>query len=255
MTWRGLRDSLAGHMLARAMPPALLLLVAMGGVFLWRERQMVDTRLTERLERGVEGIRNVLFEKLAAAQGQARMIAENDLVKNALIDVQDQNRYLPYFFRSLGPVAGSKISARISLLDYRERELISNERPGGPSLGDLGKTRALSTEFLYAGVRGLLIVAPVLLHGYDEGAVALSMDAVSLSEFVGPQSSAFGLALYDGGGRLMFANEICREEAGTARMDELPGWLSVREDFDLKEGLSFQLLAGLPPGILAQEMA
>ena len=249
------KPSLAVYMLVRTVSPMLLLLLVVGGVFLVRERQLMRTRLTERLETGAQGVHELFFQKLEAVRGQVRMLADMELVKNGQERRPDGDLTLANFFGSLGNVAGSAVLARFSLWDAEGREWLSNGLEGGASAAELGVARAAGKEIFYLGEKGLTVAAPVWVEGEDRGAVALSMGYEAMRKFAAPAvDPTFAIALCDAQGRRLLANAYCREVAGDARLEDLPGWMTLRKGVELEGKEAFVFWVGLPENVLDGEL-
>jgi PAS domain S-box-containing protein len=250
--------SLAGHVLIRVVPAAMVLLIGLGAVFLHRENKVVEGRIYERLHQSAERVQDLFSEKVASIQGNVRMIAGNDLIANAIIDFEERHRYLPFYFRSLRSVGGTAAGARFSLLDFRGREIISNDLDGGPVLDETKYAGEIKegVEIMVFDHRGLLFAAPVLIHGFTEGYVTVSLSPNNMKRyFADIGRSGYVAAVYDKDGRLFVADPHYIEKLGEQPADRQPDWASVDRTADLGGAGVFRILVGLHLDLAHADMA
>ncbi len=249
--------SLAAHIRVRVLFPSLAMLLGLAGVFLVREHRQTRKAAMVRLEMETARFRDSVLHKIEAARGQVRMLAGNDLVGNALIDGQDRDRYLPYFFRSLGSVAGTEARGRFAVLDYLGEEIISNGKPGeaASAHADAAARREEGREAIQFNENGFFFAAPVLVHGYDEGAVALSMGLDIWREYVAKGAPVdWAAALYAEDGRLILANARFRSLNDPDALGKGRGWLTTRQEVRLEGVPPVVLVAGVPRAGLDAEI-
>ena len=162
------------YVLLRVLPVAVLVLLAIwysvSMVTSRAVRQEVEERLAAQAVYKAEGLSRQLQTLLEASTS----LAANALIVNSLYDVPTRSQYLPAFFRSLrlpGPAA-----ARLSLIDYRGRIIISNRKPvsytDAPWLSEVMQG-ALQFDL---SLERLRIVAPTQYAGRTEGAVVVEYE-------------------------------------------------------------------------------
>ncbi len=253
MTRKHRSRTLIAHALLRLMPWALALLFALGWAFLFRERRIMEENARERMRLETDRVIATIMQKTEALRTHMRIIAGNDLVTNGLIDTQDRERYLTYFFRSLKSPTGPDGQARISLFDFQGREILSNERPGANRVPDT--PRDDMAEQWIVDDQGLYFATPVQVHGFDEGTLALSIPPGETRAFLigGEADEKSAVALFDADGRCLMSNDIYAESVGAQRIDRMKGWIAAGKTFTLGDA-SFELLTGTPRAVFLADI-
>ncbi len=164
---------LSAYVLWRVLPIAVAAMAAIGLTVLWTTQKVVEESVQERLRQASDQIAQLVDERLFTIVEQARVLAGNDLIVNGLIDAQSREDYLPIFFKSLR-LGGA--TARISLVDYKGREILANKARGGPDIHRSPWNNMLSAgkEVRYLGTDGLIVAVPIIVYGLPEGAIVAS---------------------------------------------------------------------------------
>ncbi len=249
--------NLAGHVLIRILPAALVLLILFGVVFLHRENTTMEARVSDRLKLCAERVEDFFSEKISAFQGQVRMIAQNDLLANSIIDFQERHRYLPFYFRSLKSIGGTSAEARFSLLDFKGREIISNDLEAGPDLDEAAYAAGIeqSLEVMVFDREGMLFSSPVLIHGFAEGAVSVSLNRKNVQRyFAGIAPPGYGTAVFDESGRIILANSYYESTTGLQASNPRREWVTESRAVDLGDAGCFEISVGMPRRIAYADM-
>jgi len=165
----------------RVTPLAVAVFLTIGYVIITRTSDSVSARVQAHHEAQHRHAELIMDRKLNTLKESVRVLATNNLVINALIDVESRDQYLPVFFRSLRmPGPGN---ACITLGDYKGRPIICNVGPGSPyGATPFWKAISKGQEHTELTPDGLLVAAPVLYHGHTEGAIVAMYPP---SEFTG----------------------------------------------------------------------
>ena len=217
---------LTSRVLLWVLPPTLLLLLALNAASLFLQQRGLEQEVKLRLEQAAEAGGNLLHEALEALRSQGRFLAANDLVKNGLIDTEDRYRYLPILFRSLHNIAWAETPGRFALLDFQGREIFSNNLPGYPEAegrAAMAQHNILTgdRELLLYDRHGIIFLTPVLIHGFVEGWVEVSLSPAKASQLLrGWEYDDHALALLDYQGEVIYADTLYRRKQQTAFADE-----------------------------------
>lgn len=171
--------------LLRVLPLMVLVMLAIG----FTMSSIVETtvtrhthaNMTEDARFGAQAVGNSLTGILSSI----RSLAANDLIINALVDVEARDAYIPPFFNHL-QVAGLGLGGRIAFTDYRGRIIASNwnasAMTGAPWLSqviDEGR------EYLQFDSGAGLFVVPVRYQGAAEGAIVVSFPKAKFADVFG----------------------------------------------------------------------
>jgi len=247
---------LASYILRRVVPPTLCIMILAGMVALLISRAVFLQTLEEHLENTALDRKNMVLERIRDIENQAKILADNNLIINGLIDVQERNRYLPLFFQSL-EVAGTDL-AYVALLDFRARVIIANQHrcPNQSSharLADLLPDNGLpgldQAGLLSLNASGLLVVQPVSIHGNHEGAIVVSICQEELASLLFLNENDLGLALRDAEGAIFLANAAYLEAHGPdgANSDQLDASLPLIPEFGMDLLVSRDKTAAMAP--------
>jgi len=175
-------QKLSAYVLWRVLPIAIVVMGVIGMIVLSATERTVQESVAEHLDRQSEYVAERIGQRLDTVLDQVTSLAKNDLVVNGLIDTQSRNLYLPTFFASLR--LGGELNARISLVDYKGREIFSNNLDAGPLTDAPARVNTLAAgrEVYYLGSEGMLLAVPVLVGGLHEGAIAASFPPDTLSD-------------------------------------------------------------------------
>ncbi len=193
------------HILVRVLPITMVVLLAA-----WLGMRMVAANTVKRDVRhhiaveATHGARQ-LGDRLNNIMTSATNLAANHLLMNSLIDTTARENYLPLFFQSLR-IPGPE-NARITLADYRGRQLASNGRdtPGYVNAYWLEAVMKGKT-FFNISPKGLEAAAPVLYEGSPEGLVALFYGPAQVSEILALSAPQMAFAVFSNRGDRLFAS-------------------------------------------------
>jgi PAS domain S-box-containing protein len=244
---------LSARVLFRILPPTVTLLLGLAiALFAMNERAM-ENDLDAQLQFMAEHSRDLLREKIEAVQGQAQTFANNEIIRNALIDPTEF--LAPALFRSLGRVAGSEAQGRFSLVDFQGRELVANSVPGldqdqAALAGELALAIAEDREFFRVNRQGLVFMAPVRMHGYAEGGITIAIHPAFLGAlFQGWERLDYAVALVQNDGRVLTANSRYFTMVGDKGPDGVADWIGREVETDIPALDAMRIVVGMSRSI------
>ncbi len=241
---------LASHLLWRVVPPTVALMLLAGVLTLLVSRALLLQAVEQRFELSAEVQLERVLGRFEILREQARMLADNDLVINGLIDTLERERYLPLFFQSLGLPGG--IPGRIALLDFQGREIISNNHVCPCPLDKeamedvLTKPRAMALT-----AEALFVAEAVRLYGLIEGAVAITLCTEDVQVWMLDAESELEIAVVDAEGTVLLAGAGYRDRYGLGPPDD-DGWLYTSRPLFPDTGV--ELLIGRGRGSAAEPL-
>jgi len=160
--------SLKSFISRKTLPWLLLILFAITLMFMLFTRYLVEQQLVQHHSAISLRFSENLQRNIQSLNQQVANVASNDLVINGLIDLQEREKYIPMFFRTLS-LAGIPES-KLLLTDFSGSEITSTGIEFGiDNWQELVLKQGQSISQLTAD--GLYIAAPVLYADYPEGAV------------------------------------------------------------------------------------
>ncbi|WP_052813081.1 PAS domain-containing hybrid sensor histidine kinase/response regulator [Desulfonatronum thioautotrophicum] len=204
---------LATHFLWRVVPPTVAVMLLAGILSLLVSRALLLQAVDQRLELAAEVQRERVLGQFQNLREQARMLADNDLVINGLIDTLERERYLPLFFQSLSLAGG--IPGRIALLDFQGREIISNRHLCPYPLDKEGMEEVLTKPgVMVLTAEALFVAEAVRIHGHSEGAVAVTLCIEDVQTWMLDAVTELELAVTGADGSVLLAGAGYRERYG-----------------------------------------
>lgn len=205
-------EGLLPKALACVLPPTLLVLAAIAVMSISTVRHATTQETAKRLEAISDRTANELARRLYTVREFTRNLADNALVVNAIVDAEAQRQYLPLLFRSL-TIPGSA-NARISVSDYRGRELASNGVFRFDGAVPLARKKALikRTPTLELSGTGVIVAAPVMFGGRPEGLVLVEFGEDGLPGLLNSHVyTTYSILLSDPYGHRLFASSAMGE--------------------------------------------
>lgn len=165
---------LSAYVLWRVLPLAIIAMSVIAMMILSTTEKTVGKSINDRIRHQSESVVERVNQRLFTVLDEIRLLAQNDLIVNGLIDAESRDLYLPTFFASLR--LGGAAQPRISLVDYKGNEIFHNDLAGGPVIRRDEWINALSLgeEIHSYENEGIVIAIPVLVHGLSEGAMVAS---------------------------------------------------------------------------------
>ncbi len=225
--WRNRPLGLFGHIAVRIVP-----LVALAFAVIWYggieiAQRAMKAELHDRLKEAAAVSTAGVTQQLNTVIDEIHAIAANDLIVNALVDIEARDNYLPPYFSSLRVLRAP--GAKIFLLDYRGR-LIAGNSASESFEGAAWIEVAMSGQPMQTlSLLGLRVAIPVLYSGMPEGILYAQIE---LEQFPGLLEPGFGRgsqALIDDGGWILYSTDP--EFALAGSVDPLYGpdeWLTIR---------------------------
>ncbi|GFD67382.1 hypothetical protein KUL106_06450 [Alteromonas sp. KUL106] len=146
-------------------------------------------------------------------------LAANDIIINALVDLEQRDNYLPMFFRSLNLTQAE--SVEFALFDFAGNRIIDkNWQAALPeSLSNAWRQQTLGSSNTFSSVSkyGVLISVPVLLQGVAEGALVMYVD--SLQSLLAPYPRLTNQLVTDKDSHVLFSSEPTLIAPGTRFSD------------------------------------
>ncbi|MDH3660142.1 MAG: ATP-binding protein [Alphaproteobacteria bacterium] len=174
--------SLISQTVWRVLPVVVLVLLILDW-FAWTGmRHEVSSELQSRLHRQAEQYAQLIALKLETVIGTATSVAKNDLIVNAIMDVEGRDSYIPVFFET-AQVPGLA-GAEITLTDYKGRSIASNREDVDYS-GASWLTRVLNGEVWHnVSNSAFIVAAPVMLADRGEGMIVIRYGSEQLARLL-----------------------------------------------------------------------
>lgn len=161
----------------RVTPLAVAMFLVIGYIVVTRTTESALVRVRVNHTSQQRHAELILKRKLDTLKDSVKLLAANDLVINALIDVENRSHYLPIFFRSLRIPGPGR--ANISLVDYKGWPIISNQNATTSYAAEsFWEAVSRGREYFTLTAERLLFAAPVVYHGAAEGAVIVEYPSV-----------------------------------------------------------------------------
>ena len=211
------------QILVRVLPLVLISMILTGGGLLTWVESTLNKEVQDRHNQLSTLIAKQVQTALSHMVNQGEQLVQNNLVVNALIDVEYRAVYLEPFFRSL--VFPDAPDAKITLLDYRGRTIFSNHpleenlfnlQPWVDEVIKMGKIVNLLDQ------RGLLILMPVKYHGQSEGMVSIEYAAKNFPNIFNLSTFNLVAMLMDNQGIVIYSSnpDLVRVNTDWARMEK-----------------------------------
>lgn len=198
-----LRSLLLSSMIPRLALLITVLSIALFGLsfhFIVKQTNKLQQQSVDGLEQDINYIVNDTTRQLAD-------LAANDIIINALVDLEQRDNYLPMFFRSLNLTQAE--SVEFALFDFAGKRIIDkNWNATLPeSLSNAWRQQTLGSSNTFSSVSkyGVLISVPVLLQGVAEGALVMYVD--SLQSLLAPYPRLTNQLVTDKEGNVLFSSE------------------------------------------------
>ena len=194
-------------LLLRVMPLATAVLLITGYLTIRQTSNAISTRELAHHAAKQDHAQLTMISRLETLKESARVLTGNNLVINSLFDPDSRDQYLPIFFRSLR-MPGSAM-ARISLVDYKGRPIITNKLPA-PFYGEEGFWDSVSkkNEHLDLSSERLLFATPIVYHGITEGAIVVEYSPDQFTPFFDIEVGTDAVEIIDKKGFLIFSHHM-----------------------------------------------
>ena len=194
-------------LLLSSMIPRLALLIAVLSVMLFGLSFHFIIKQADELQRqSISGLEQDINYIVSDTTRQLADLAANDIIINALVDIERRDSYLPMFFRSLNLTQAK--SVEFALFDFAGNRVIDkNWNATIPeSLSSAWRQQTLGSSNTFSSVSqyGVLISVPVLLKGVAEGALVMYVD--SLQSLLAPYPRLTNQLVTDSTGHVLYRN-------------------------------------------------
>jgi len=198
------------------MIPRLALLITVLSIALFGLSFHFIVKQTDKLQQqSVDGLEQDINYIVNDTTRQLADLAANDIIINALVDLEQRDNYLPMFFRSLNLTQAE--SVEFALFDFAGKRIIDkNWNAALPeSLSNAWRQQTLGSSNTFSSVSkyGVLISVPVLLQGVAEGALVMYVD--SLQSLLAPYPRLTNQLVTDKEGNVLFSSEPTLIAPGT----------------------------------------
>lgn len=175
----------------KVVPVAVLILVTVWFAARWTAIQTVQDEVEKSMVNYTQQSAEAISDHLRKLEETITLLASNDLIINSLVDMTDRVNYLPTFFQSLR-IPGPE-NVRMTLVDYRGRQIISNDINQSVDFQDAPWLKKVMTgeDIVKFTRHGLLIVKPVLYSKMAEGAIIVEYNREAVSEILQIDSREF----------------------------------------------------------------
>lgn len=189
----------------RVVPLTVLTFLAIGYIIVTRAFNSVSEQVEAYHTEQHRYAEFAVKRKLDTLKESVRVLAGNDLVVNALIDIENRNQYLPIFFRSLRIPGPEK--AHIFLVDYKGHPIVCNQGHMKKHAQEtFWENIAKGREYFELTPEKLLFAAPVLYHGLAEGSIIVVYAPEQFYELFNVEVGVDSVALTGRGGNRIFSS-------------------------------------------------
>ena len=218
--------SLFAYALRIAIPVGVVVLLALWLVQNHILQSAVRAELSEHVEDVSARETSQIQNNLGSLKRFANSLATNDLIINGLIDIEGRDSYIPVFFHSLiGPLSNE---ANISLVDYTGRGIASSNNVMPAVSPDM-----IEQGYFHIDSHRLLIVEPVLISGYAEGAIVLEYPDTSYEKLFGKFSGDHSLFVTGDNDLVVYSTSSRQARLHTSSTDKTNhGWLQIRSSIE-----------------------
>ncbi|MBL4588740.1 MAG: PAS domain-containing protein [Alphaproteobacteria bacterium] len=138
-----------------------------------------------------------LNRRLDVTKNWLSNLSQNGMIVNSLVDPQGAGEYIPHLLETLR-VPGPQVGGRIELLDFQGHVLATNNIESTFDVkGEWFRKILSGTRFEVIDHSGLIMAEPIIINGLPEGALVLSFDPQTLSEFLNVTSARSHISLID----------------------------------------------------------
>lgn len=195
-------------LLIKTMLPRLAVLVALVAIILLAVAfYIVRGQVADVHKQSLTSLQQDLSFTLNDTTRQLSDLAANDIIINALIDIEQRESYLPMFFRSLNLTHSRNVS--FALFDFSGAIIIDkNWHANLPqNIVQAWQERTLGASQTYYSVskHGVLFSVPVLLNNAAEGALVMHVD--SLQSLLAPYPRLTNQVVTDSNGVILFGSD------------------------------------------------
>lgn len=234
------RPGLFYYLLVRVLPLAAVVMGAVSFIGLKLTNEIALRKANDLLVRQSKQTKTVIQARIDNILSQTKIMSDNALLVNGLIDLEGRNDYLPEFFRTLR-LAGHP-SASIEMTDYKGRPVFNNSILHFSDLrkNEWQKSVVQKGEFdSRLMLDGFTSIAPILYAGNAEGAVVVSLNQAGLFNLLDTGTQYNDTLIVGAEGKIIFSSdsrfgaigEIYPEEAPEDRLivpASLTGYPGVR---------------------------
>lgn len=211
----------------RALPVGLLLLCLAGSGLYYHYAQVTEDYRSQHHENTSEHIHTTLVSTLEGTVNQLSEIAGNAIFRNAIVDVERRDEYVPLFLKSLSLAGFSDVP--IVLADYKGRLLFANDVPEAQRL--LEQTGWQETalrnaqEYVAWGVDGLFVAEPVVVYGSAEAVLMAKLQPAHLESLFKLLAGKDDFLLANDDNIIVYSSLPEQFQTGEIFADRsLPGW-------------------------------
>lgn len=209
------------QLLVRRMLPTLTGLIIVVAFMLFTITfYFASEEISDNQQASLDGLKRDLSYLTQDTTRQLADLAANDIIINALVDVEQRDNYLPMFFRSLNLTQARDVS--FALYDFSGALVIQKNWPEQlPNTLEQAwrPTTLVESESYYSITEyGVLFSVPVLLNEMAEG--ALVMYVASLQPLLRPYPRLTEQVVTDGNNTVLFSSDLSFVEQGKLRFTQ-----------------------------------
>ncbi len=165
----------------RVLPLAVLMLVLIWLITRYFALKSLENEINESLSSQTQMAAINVAERISSLEDYTRVLSNNDLIINSLIDFSFRENYLHTFFQSLKVPGINK--ATISLLDYKGRLVAANfPAKSAPATQELVEAAMQGHRFITISPEMLAISLPVFYNGFPEGIMRIQLGIDELKQ-------------------------------------------------------------------------
>lgn len=195
-------------LLLSSMLPRLIALVLFASLVMFAiSFHFAVTQADQLQQQSVDGLEQDLTFIVNDTTRQLADLAANDIIINALVDMQQRDNYLPMFFRSLNLTQAKAVE--FALFDFAGNQVIEKnwDTVLPNTLDSAWRQQTLGSSLPYSSISqyGVLISVPVLLGGVAEGALVMYVD--SLQSLLAPYPRLTNQLVTNAEGKVLFSSQ------------------------------------------------
>ena len=232
MKFLTLPKRLLPSVLVQVLPVTIIALLAIGYFAQWSQQNAALAEQNTRLDHFAVQSSVAISARLQNVVETAVALAENDLIKNSLIDISERDRYIQTLFQSLR-VPGVR-QGRVTLVDYRGRQIASNTTGANYTDAAWISTVLGGTSLTQVAPSGMIVGVPVTLSNLVEGAIVIEIGAPGIQQLLRLPIQADAYAIKTVGGDNILLSDPDFDLSGNIETDQqlAQNWLWAETTID-----------------------
>jgi len=234
-----MNKSTSFYIAIRVIPIVLLVTVSLSlGLSLYSQSISLKEREVS-IQEAINFFQSTLTNSISDALKQVEGVAKNDLILNAIIDVEERNNYLPLYLRSLS-ISGFHEDP-IIFTDYKGRIIAESSSAISENILEnsswLNRVLNEANTYIDLNMEGLTIAAPVLLSGEPEGAIVSRVSSSNLQKMLHINSENTEFILLNEEDAVIYSSNTHQFSVGSTIPNGSDRWYIFKSQLSLGKGL------------------